>query len=49
MSFNFEVRNVKTITIQSNKKIIFDLMYDKKNSLFKKIKIEKVRKETLNN
>ena len=46
---NFEVRNVKTITIQSNKKIIFELLYDKKNSLYKKIKIEQVRKETLNN
>ena len=46
---NFEVRNVKTIIIQSNKKIIFELLYDKNNSLYKKIKIEQVRKETLNN
>ncbi len=46
---NFEVRNAKVITIQSNKKIIFDLLYDKKNSLYKKIKIEQVRKETSNN
>ena len=46
---NFEVRNVKTVTIQSNKKIIFDLLYDKNNSLHKKIKIEQVRKETTNN
>ena len=46
---NFEVRNAKTITIQVNKKIIFDLLYDKKNSLYKKIKIEQVRKETSNN
>ena len=46
---NYEVRNVKTILIQSNKKIIFDLLYDKNNSLHKKIKIEQVRKETLNN
>ena len=46
---NFEVRNVKTVIIQSNKKIIFELMYDKNNSLYKKIKIEQVRKETLNN
>ena len=46
---NFEVRNAKIITIQSNKKIIFDLLYDKKNSLYKKIKIEQVRKETFNN
>ena len=46
---NFEVRNAKTIIIQSNKKIIFDLLYDKNNSLYKKIKIEQVRKETSNN
>jgi NAD+ kinase len=46
---NFEVRNVKTVTIQSNRKIIFDLLYDKNNSLYKKIKIEQVRKETTNN
>ena len=41
---NFEVRNVEIIIIQSNKKIIFDL-YDKNNSLYKKIKIEQIRKE----
>ena len=46
---NFEVRNAKIITIQTNKKITFDLLYDKNASLYKKIKIEQVRKETLNN
>tara|TARA_B110000037_G_C17051051_1_gene477763 strand:- start:592 stop:1371 length:780 start_codon:yes stop_codon:yes gene_type:complete len=46
---NFEVRNVKTVTIKSNKKIYFTLLYDKNNSLYKKIKIEQVRKETSNN
>ena len=46
---NFEVRNVKTVTIQSNKKINFDLLYDKNNSLYKKIKIEQARNETSNN
>ena len=46
---NFEVINAKTIIIQTNKKIIFDLLYDKNNSLYKKIKIEQVRKETSNN
>ena len=46
---NFEVRNVKTIMIKSNKNIIFELLYDKNSSLYKKIKIEQVRKETLNN
>ncbi len=45
---NFEVRNVKTITIQVNKKISFNLLYDKNNSLYKKIKIEQSRKETGN-
>ena len=43
---NFEVRNVKTVTIQSNKKIVFNLLYDNNNSLYKKIKIEQIRKET---
>ncbi|WP_415300914.1 NAD kinase [Candidatus Pelagibacter sp. Uisw_134_02] len=46
---NFEVRNAKTVIIQSNKKIIFDLLYDRNNSLYKKIKIEQVRNETSNN
>ena len=46
---NFEVRNVKTITIQTVKKITFHLLYDKNNSLKKKIKIEQTRKETSNN
>ena len=45
---NFEVRNAKTITIRSNKKIIFDLLYNKNNSLYKKIKIEQAKKETSN-
>tara|TARA_B110000305_G_scaffold74967_1_gene84124 strand:+ start:22 stop:801 length:780 start_codon:yes stop_codon:yes gene_type:complete len=43
---NIEVRSVKTITIKANKKIFFELLYDKNNSLYKKIKIEQVRKET---
>ena len=46
---NFEVRNAKTIEIQANKKICFELLYDKNNSLHKKIKIEQTRKETSNN
>tara|TARA_B100000795_G_scaffold236051_1_gene195990 strand:- start:122 stop:766 length:645 start_codon:yes stop_codon:yes gene_type:complete len=45
---NFEVRNAKTIKIQANKKIHFNLLYDKNNSLHKKIKIEQARKETSN-
>jgi NAD+ kinase len=46
---NFEVRNAKIISIKSIKKIIFNLLYDKNNSLYKKIKIEQARKETSNN
>ena len=46
---NYEVRNAKTITIQANKEIKFNLLYDKNNSLYKKIKIEQARKETSNN
>jgi NAD+ kinase len=46
---NFEVRNAKTIKIQADKKISIELMYDKNNSLYKKIKIEQARKETSNN
>jgi len=46
---NFEVRNVKIIKIQANKKISFELLYDKNNSLHKKIKVEQTRKETSNN
>jgi NAD+ kinase len=46
---NFEVRNAKHITIKIKKKIIFNLLYNKNNSLYKKIKIEQARKETSNN
>ena len=46
---NLEVRNAKKIIISLSKKIYFNLMYDKKNSLHKKIKIEQARKETSNN
>ena len=40
---NFEVRNAKTIAIHTNKRIIFNL-YDKNDSLYKKIKVEQARK-----
>ena len=46
---NFQVRNVKTVIIDSNKRISFNLLYDKNNSLHKKIKIEQARKETSSN
>ena len=45
---NYEVRNSKKVIIEVNKKISFNLMYDKNNSLYKKIKIEQARKETGN-
>ena len=43
---NFEVRNAKSITIKTNNKIKFNLLYDKNRSLQKKIKIEQLRRET---
>ncbi len=43
---NIEVRNAKNIIIKTNKKIKFNLLYDKNRSLQKKIKIEQLRKET---
>ena len=46
---NIEVRNAKKIIITVNKKINFKLLYDKKNSLHKKIKIEQLRRETFSN
>jgi len=43
---NIEVRNAKDITVKTNKKIKFYLLYDKNRSLQKKIKIEQLRNET---
>ena len=43
---NNEVRNAKKIIVKINKKISFNLLYDKKNSLHKKINIEQLRRET---
>ena len=42
---NVEFRNIKNVKIYVNHKIKFNLLYDSKNSLNKKIKIEQVRKE----
>ena len=42
---NVEVRNAKTISIRTNKKIKFNLLYDKNRSLQKKIKIEQLRRD----
>jgi len=41
---NIEVRNVKSIIIKVNNSIKFKLLYDKTNSLGKKIKFEKLKK-----
>jgi len=46
---NYEVKNVKSVKIQINKKIKFILLYNRHNSLEKKIKIEQIRKETKSN
>ncbi|MDB4070650.1 NAD kinase [Candidatus Pelagibacter sp.] len=43
---NLEVRNAKLILVKTNNKIKFDLLYDKNQSLQKKIKIEQLRRET---
>ena len=43
---NIEVRNAKNIIIRTNQKIKFNLLYDRNNSLQKKIKIEQLRRET---
>ena len=42
---NFEVRNVKTVNIKSQKKIHFNLLYNFNRSLEKKIKLEQIKKE----
>ena len=43
---NLEGRNAKSISVQTNNKIKFNLLYDKSRSLQKKIKIEQLRRET---
>jgi len=43
---NIEVRNAKLISIKTNKKIKFNLIFDKNRSLEQKIKIEQLRNET---
>ena len=42
---NYELRNAKLISIKTNKKIKFNLLYDSNRSLQKKIKLEQLRKE----
>jgi len=41
---NIEVRNIKNVKIKVNNKIKFKLLYDKVNSLIKKIKLEQLKK-----
>ena len=43
---NLEVRNAKYISVKTNNKIKFNLLYDRNRSLQKKIKIEQLRGET---
>ena len=43
---NIEVRNARNIIVKTNKKIKFNLLYDKNKSLQKKIKLEQLRRET---
>ena len=43
---NFEVRNIKTVKINTNNSIKFKLLYNRNNSLTKKIKLEQIRKQT---
>ena len=43
---NIEVRNIKKVHVKTNSSIKFKLLYDKNNSLTKKIKLEQLRKET---
>jgi NAD+ kinase len=43
---NVEVRDIKSIIIKNNSKIKFKLLYDKNNSLAKKIKLEQHRKKS---
>jgi NAD+ kinase len=42
---NIEVRNIKKVVVKVKNKIKFNLLYDKNSSLYKKIKLEQLRKE----
>ena len=42
---NIEVRNIKNVKIKVSNKVKFKLLYDKNNSLSKKIKLEQLRKQ----
>ena len=40
---NIEIRNIKAVSIMTNEKVKFKLLYDKNNSLVKKIRLEQYR------
>jgi len=44
---NFEVRNIKSVTVKVQNKIKFNLLYDRNSSLHKKIKLEQLRREII--
>jgi len=44
---NIEIRNIKSVQIKTNNLIKFRLLYDKNNSLEKKIKLEQTRKQII--
>ena len=44
---NTEVRNIKNVKIKVNNSIKFKLLYDRNNSLSKRIKIEQIRKQII--
>ena len=44
---NIEIRNANSITVKTNNKIKFNLLYDSNTSLQKKIKLEQLRKEII--
>ena len=44
---NFEFRNIKSVKIRTNNSIKFKLLYDRNDSLTKKIKLEQIRKQTV--
>ena len=43
---NVEVRNISNVKVKINSSIKFKLLYDKNNSLIKKIKLEQLRRKT---
>ena len=44
---NHEIRNIKSVSILSNKKIKFNILFNSKESLIKKIKLEQKKSTKL--